>query len=397
LIFDLTWLDWVIVAFALIAAVTGYTQGFLSGLLSFVGFAVGAIGGLLLVPRLLDGFTPGLGTAVLAILLVLVLATVGQGILAMLGARLRNLLGWQPARFVDSLLGAVLSAAGVLVAAWAIGLAVSAAAMPGVSQLARDSRLLRAVDGVVPVEPERVISAFQSVVDSGRFPDVVAPFMPEPIDDVGVPSPRIVRDPEVRAAVGSVVRVLGEAPACGANLEGSAFVVSPEHVMTNAHVVAGVRRAYVQPNGEEPVPATVVHFNPDIDVAVLHVPGLDEGALTFRDDPQRDAESAVAGYPGNGPLRVDEARVRSEHVLIGQDIYGEDRVRRTVIAVRAKVRAGNSGGPLLADDGRVYGVIFASSLTDNETGYALPVTEVQEALTLGGNATEAVSTGSCRL
>jgi S1-C subfamily serine protease len=394
--FDLTWLDWVIIVLALVAAVTGYTQGFLSGLLSFVGFAVGAIGGLLLVPRLLGGFTPGLGTAVLAILLVLILATAGQGILALLGARLRNLLGWQPARVVDSLLGAVLSAAGVLIAAWAIGLAVSAAAMPGISQMARDSRLLRAVDGVVPVEPERVVSAFQSVVDSGRFPDVVAPFMPEPIDDVGAPSPRIVRDPEVRAALGSVVRVLGEAPACNANLEGSAFVVSPEHVMTNAHVVAGVRRTYVQPNGQRPLSATVVHFNPDTDVAMLYVPGLDARALEFRDDATRDAESAVAGYPNNGPLRVDEARIRSEHVLIGQDIYGEDRVSRSVIAVRGQVRAGNSGGPLLADDGRVYGVIFAASLTDNETGYALPVTEVQEALALGGEATEGVSTGSCR-
>jgi S1-C subfamily serine protease len=394
--FDLTWLDWVIVVLAVIAAVTGYTQGFLAGLLSFVGFAVGAIGGLLLVPRLLSGLTPGLGTALLAILIVLVLATASQGILALLGTRLRNLLGWRPARVVDSLLGAVLSAAGVLIAAWAIGLAVSAAAMPGISQLARDSQLLRAVDTAVPVEPERVVSAFQAVVDSGGFPDVVAPFEPEPIDDVGVPSPRIVRDPEVRAAAGSVVRVLGEAPACNANLEGSAFVVSPEHVMTNAHVLAGVRRVYVQPNGEEPLPASVVHFDPNIDVAILHVPGLELEVLAFRDDPQRDAESAVVGYPNNGPLRADEARIRSEHVLIGQDIYGQDRVGRTVIAVRGKVRSGNSGGPLVADDGRVYGVIFAASLTDDETGYALPPAEVQRALALGGEATEGVPTGSCR-
>jgi len=211
-----------------------------------------------------------------------------------------------------------------------------------------------------------------------------------------VPSPRIVRDPEVRAATASVVKVLGQAPACGTNLEGSAFVISPEHVMTNAHVVAGVRRAFVQPSGAEAVNASVVYFDPKVDVAVLHAPGLKLGPLAFRDDPQRDAESAVVGYPNDGPLRIDEARIRSEHVLIGQDIYGEDRVSRTVIAVRGTVRSGNSGGPLLGEDGRVYGVVFATSLTDSETGYALSVGEVQEALAAGGQATTAVPTGGCR-
>jgi S1-C subfamily serine protease len=152
----------------------------------------------------------------------------------------------------------------------------------------------------------------------------------------------------------------------------------------------------VQPPNQDPVSAEVVYFDPDVDVAVLRVPGLALAPLVFRDDAARDAEGAVVGYPNDGPLRIDEARIRGEQVLVGQNIYGADRVTRTVVSVRGTVRSGNSGGPLVADDGRVYGVVFATSLTDGETGYALAVDEVQDALVDGGTATEPVSTGGCR-
>ncbi len=393
----LTWLDWMVIILAVIAGVTGYTQGFLSGLLSFVGFTVGAIGGLLVVPRLLGALEPGLGTALLAVFLVLVLATFGQAALAWLGRRLRDQLTWRPVQAVDQLAGGLFAAAGVLVAAWALGLAVSAAAIPELSREARESRLLRAIDGVVPVEPDRVLATFRAVVDAEGFPDVVAPFVPEDIRTVDEPSPMVVRDPEVRAAMNSVVKLIGRAPACDASLEGSGFVISPEHVMTNAHVVAGVRRLFVEPaRGGDQFEATVVHFDPESDVAVVHVPGLQLPPLAFRDDVAPGVDAAVAGYPNNGPLRVDEARVRNSVELIGQDIYDDARVSRDVIALRGDVRPGNSGGPLLADDGRVYGVVFAASLSDNDTGYALAPAEVAAAFEQGAAATESVSTGACR-
>ncbi len=392
----LTWLDWLVIVLAVIAGVTGYTQGFLSGLLSFVGFAVGAIGGLLVVPQLLGGLEPGLGTALLAVFLVLVLATFGQAALAWLGRRLRDQLTWRPVQAVDSAAGGVFAAAGVLVAAWALGLAVSAAAIPELSREARESRLLRAIDGVVPVEPDRVLSTFRSVVDAEGFPDVVAPFVPEDIRAVDEPSPMVVRDPEVRAAMNSVVKLIGRAPACDANFEGSGFVISAEHVMTNAHVVAGVRRLFVEPFRGDRIEATVVYFDPQADVAVVHAPGLSLPALAFRDDAAPGVDAAVAGYPNNGPLRVDEARVRNRVELVGQDIYDDARVTRDVIALRGDVRPGNSGGPLLADDGRVYGVVFAASLSDDDTGYALSPAQVAGAVEQGAGGTEGVSTGDCR-
>jgi S1-C subfamily serine protease len=139
----------------------------------------------------------------------------------------------------------------------------------------------------------------------------------------------------------------------------------------------------------------VVVFDPHADIAVLAVPGLDRPALAFRDDLSRGADAAVVGYPDNGPLSTEPVRVRGEHALLGRDIYGEGTVNRDVISIRGTVRPGNSGGPLVADDGRVYGVVFAASLTDPETGYALDVGELGPALEDAPAADEAVPTSNC--
>jgi S1-C subfamily serine protease len=178
-------------------------------------------------------------------------------------------------------------------------------------------------------------------------------------------------------------------------VEGTGFVVAPERVMTNAHVVAGVSSPVVTVPDGDTLEARVVVFDPRIDVAVLAVPGLDRPALTFRDDLARGTDAAVVGYPDNGPLSTEPVRVRGEHALLGRDIYGDDTVNRDVISIRGTVRPGNSGGPLVADDGVVYGMVFAASLTDPETGYALAVSELGPALEDAPAAVEPVSTAAC--
>ncbi|MGH8776091.1 MAG: MarP family serine protease [Jiangellaceae bacterium] len=395
MILGLNLVDWLVIVLVLVVAYTGWSQGFVVGVLSFVGFVGGAIGGLLLAPAVLDGFEPGLGVSVLAVLIVLAVASIGQGLLAWAGGWVRSKASSEPAHRFDAAGGAVFAVVGLLVAAWAVGLAVSSAAIPHASAGVRESKILRAVDSVVPVSPERLRDAFQSVVASGRFPEVVAPWVPEPIFQIDAPTATLTRDPEIRAAAQSVVKVVGRAPSCDRVIEGTGFVVAPERVMTNAHVVAGVRSPTVTLPEGDPVDAQVVLFDPRSDVAVLAVRGLTAAPLAFREDAAAGADAAVVGYPNNGPLRTEPVRVRGEHALLGRDIYGDDTVERDVLSVRGEIRPGNSGGPLVADDGLVYGVIFAASLTDPDTGYALAVSEVRPALEEGVVAAQSVSTGAC--
>lgn len=387
--------DWLIVLLLIVVAYTGWSRGFLVGLLSFAGFVGGAIGGLLLAPLLLGGLSPGLGVAVLAVLLVLAVASIGQGLLAWLGTWVRSQVTSEPARNVDALGGAVLGVVGLLLATWAVGLAVSSSAIPHASAAVRESRILRAVDDVVPVSPDSLRQAFQSVVAAGRFPEVVAPWVPEPILEVDPPSGALGRDPEIRQAAQSVVKVVGRAPECNRVIEGTAFVVGPERVMTNAHVVAGVRSPRVGVPDGEPLTAEVVLFDPDTDIAVLAVPGLDRPALELDANVRPGDDAAVVGYPNNGPLSVEPVRVRGEHALMGRDIYGDNAVTRDVISLRGSVQPGNSGGPLVSDEGTAYGMIFAASLTDPDTGYALSPGQIDDALDQAEAASTAVSTGPC--
>jgi S1-C subfamily serine protease len=387
--------DWLIVLLLIVVAYTGWSRGFLVGLLSFAGFVGGAIGGLLLAPLLLGGLSPGLGVAVLAVLLVLAVASIGQGLLAWLGSWMRSQVTSEPARNVDALGGAVLGVIGLLLAAWAVGLAVSSSAIPHASAAVRESRILRAVDDVVPVSPDSLRQAFQSVVAAGRFPEVVAPWVPEPILQVDPPSGALGRDPEIRQAAQSVVKVVGRAAECNRVMEGTAFVVAPERVMTNAHVLAGVRSPRVGIPDGEPLTAEVVLFDPDTDIAVLAVPGLDRPVLERDANVRPGDDAAVVGYPNNGPLSVEPVRVRGEHALMGRDIYGDNAVTREVISLRGSVQPGNSGGPLVSDEGAVYGVIFAASLTDPDTGYALSLRQIDDALRQAETASTAVSTGPC--
>jgi S1-C subfamily serine protease len=387
--------DWLVILLVVVVAYTGWSHGFLVGLLSFVGFVGGAVGGLLLAPVVLGDLQPGLGVSVLAVLIVLTVAVIGQGLLAWGAGAIRARVSSEPAHRFDAAGGALLAVVGLLLAAWAVGLAVSSAAIPQASAAVRESKILRAVDEVVPISPDVLREAFESVVAAGRFPEVVGPWVPEPILTVDAPSAALSRDPEVREASASVVKIVGQAPSCDRVVEGTGFVVAPERVMTNAHVVAGVSSPVVTAPDGDTLEARVVLYDPRADIAVLAVPGLDRPALTFRNDLARGADAVVVGYPDNGPLSAEPVRVRGEHALLGRDIYGDDTVNRDVISIRGTVRPGNSGGPLVADDGAVYGVVFAASLTDPETGYALAVSELGPALDDAPAAVEPVSTAEC--
>ncbi len=391
-------LDWVLVALVVAFAVIGWVQGFVVGLLSIVGLVAGAVLGLIFVPRALAPLEAGLGTALLAVLLVVLAAALGQWALSWVGESARERLGGgEGARRLDGLAGALLGASGVLLVAWLIGTAVASASVPWLSSNARDSEVLAAVDSVVPFSPDRVREPLRDVVDSGGFPEVVAPFVEEVVVEVDEPDPGSGRTAEVRAALDGVVKVVGRADSCSAQLEGSGVVVGEGRVLTNAHVVAGTSRVVVQSADGDPVVASVVFLDPDTAVAVLDAAELSAAPLAFAEQsPVLGDEAVIAGYPNGGGLDTASARVRSTSRLLGLDIYGQEEVLRTVIAVRGDVQPGNSGGPLLDPQGQVLGLIFAASLTDLETGYALTPAELDEALAVAtSEAVTPVPTGAC--
>jgi S1-C subfamily serine protease len=197
----------------------------------------------------------------------------------------------------------------------------------------------------------------------------------------------------VVAAQPSVVKVRGS-NGCGGGVEGTGFLYSPGRLMTNAHVVAGVTRPEVEINGSTVV-ATVVLYDASLDIAVLALP--DGGLPTLAFDTKADAGDnvAVVGYPEDGPYDVETGRIRSQQRLRSPDIYGEGTVIRQVFSLRAVIRPGNSGGPILTSAGDVAGMVFAASVSDRETGYALTSDQLAESAAQGVTTQSPVDTGTC--
>ncbi len=387
-------LDIVLVLVVLGYAASGYWQGFLVGASSTVGLLLGGFAGVALAPGVLEQFDASVAVSVAAVAGVLLVASLGQVVGAFLGGLLRSAITWTPARTVDAVGGAALSVVASLLIAWVLGYAVSGARIPWLGNQVRGSTVLSTVDQVVPDAASEVLGSFDDLVGSDLFPRFLEPFVPERIVPVDPPDGEVVADPQVRRAGTSVVKILGEAQRCNRGLEGSGFAYAAGRVMTNAHVVAGVSSLSVEVDGDQ-LDAEVVLFDPDLDIAVLAVDGLEVPALSFDRSGQSGDGGAVLGYPENGPFDAQPARIRDEQRLRSPDIYDESSSIREVFSVRSSVRPGNSGGPLVSDAGRVYGVVFAASVTDGTTGYALTAGQVAERAAEGRTADEPVPTGDC--
>ncbi len=386
-------LDVLLLVLLLAYAVSGYWQGFITGAFATVGLLLGGLFGIWLSPQVFGDARPSVWVSLGALFVVLLCASLGQAVLQFVGSRIRDKIRWQPIRAVDAVGGAALSVVAVLVVAWALGVAVSGARLPWVTEQVRSSEVLGRVDGVMPARAVTALDSFNEVVGSSFFPRYLEPFAPERIINVGPPPAKIAADPEVAAAARGVLKIRGE-NRCGQGVEGTGFLYSPDRLMTNAHVVAGVDSPRVVTDDRE-VPATVVYYNPDLDVAVLAVSDLGRQYLAFDRDGRPRQGAAVLGYPQDGPYVVEGARIRAEQRLRSPDIYGEGTVIREVYSVRSTIRPGNSGGPVVSTAGKVLGVVFAASVTDTSTGYALTANQVAQAAVRGKLNTSATSTGRC--
>lgn len=392
-------LDLIIVLLAVAYGIGGFRSGAIVGAFSLVGFFGGAAIGAQLARPLGSRLADGRAQIPVAIVCVLVLAMIGQLIGVFIAGKLRTRFVHRRGRPIDSALGALLGVVAVLLVAWMVALPLATSAYPALAKQASQSKIVRGVNEAVPSGVRGLYSSLRNFFNQSGFPPVlgdlpsttVVPVAPPPADLPGEVADRVAQSRQ------SIVKIYGQATQCGRGIEGSGFVYARNRVMTNAHVVAGTRTVQVVRSTDgESVSARVVVFDPDRDVAVLYVPGLDAPALDFASQRATQGTPAVVvGYPEDGPYTVRSARVRTQTTVQGSNIYGQGDVRREIYSVRAVVRSGNSGGPMLGYDGRVLGVVFATALDSNDTGFVLTDNEVAGDAAAGRDKRSAVGTGGC--
>ena len=382
---------------ALLGLTAAIIAGIRTGALPQVFGIAGAIGGILailaLAPWLLD-VTRGLdpiprAIAVLGAVLgsVLLFEAVGSTLGRALAGGLQNgvLTG------ADRLVGGFMGAAQAILIIWLAGGLLAAGPFPSLSRTANQSMVVRSVDGILP-PPTLVVSEIAGALDASGLPDVFVGLDPAPLPPVATPTNRQAQQ-IADAALASTARIVTRA--CTEQVTGTGILIAPEYMVTNAHVIAGASTIRVA-LGNSLVDGIPVLFDPKLDVALLHTPGLDgQGVHLARTVPDRGIVGAALGYTGGGPLVILPAGVAGSYQATGRDIYGIDQVTREILELRAAIDPGDSGGPLVLADGTVGGMVFAESRSDPNVGYALsPVTVAARVEPVIGRTTP-VSVGPC--
>jgi S1-C subfamily serine protease len=385
-------LDVVIVVVVLLAAANGFRRGAALQLTTYVGLLAGLLVGALVAPKVAGAASSPLGRAALSLVVLLGLAAVGDGIGWAIGTRV-----WVAARRtvlgkVDSVAGTVVAMVAVLATVWFLGWNLANGPFPSLSSEIRGSAIVRGLDGAFP-RPPSIFAEVRQLLNRFGFPEVFEGLPPAPVGPVQGPTQGEAAA-LAKKVEASTVRIVGQA--CNAIQEGSGFVVAPNYVLTNAHVVAGVRSPQVQQQNGLSQSATTVLFNPRMDVAILRVNDSPGKPLPLDgQDVGRGTKGAVLGFPGGGRLTVGTAAVRRDIEAMGRDIYGRAVVQRDVYELQATVRPGNSGGPFVLFNGDVAGVVFAASTTDSNIGYALTTPQIIPLVQQVQGKTGRVSTDGC--
>jgi len=387
-----------VIAIALI--VLAVVLGFRSGAMPQVGGLIGAIGGgalaILALPYLADplqSLDPAIRPFIVLAGLLLAVG-IGESIGSAIGRLIARGLGTGVLGAADRVGGAFVGVAQALLVVWLAGGLLAIGPVPRLTEAAQTSTAVRTLNAVLPA-PDQIAAELGTLLDSSGLPDVFVGFEPMPRPPVDRPADSTARR-IAAAAEGSTLRVV--ASTCGLSSSGTGVAIDDDYVVTNAHVVAGANRRGVRvatATGRL-TDATVVMFDPDLDVALLHAPGLDVPALRFAArDPERGAIGATLGYPGGGALTIVPAAVTGAYPAIGRDIYGASTVRRDILELRADVDRGDSGGPFMLEDSTVGGLVFAEARTNDEVGYALTPTAVATRVAPSVGRSGSVATGDC--
>ncbi len=385
-------LDLFLIVLIVFAAISGFRRGALFQIFTFGGLLVGLLIGASVAPKLAGlASNPG-SQSIIALVSFLAIAALGDAAGWMVGARV-----WAATRSsklapIDAAGGSIVSLVAVLLAIWFVGLNLANGPFPTLSREIRNSAVVRGLAETLPPPPS-LLGQVRKFLNEFGFPEVFAGLPPAPGGAVKGPT-QTQASRAFQAAEPSTVRIVGQA--CGRIQEGSGFVIAPQYVITNAHVVAGERSTMVQSPDSGSQPGTTVLFDPRMDVAVLRVGSTPGPVLSLvpREIP-RGAVGAVAGYPEGGDLTGVSAASRRIIHAVGRDIYGKGTVTRDIYEMQAVVRPGNSGGPFVLVNGKVAGLVFAASTTDPKIGYAIISTEIAPDVRRGITRTGGVSTGPC--
>jgi len=386
------WVDVFIVLAVILAVYRGWGRGLVSQLAGTIGFIIGIFIGRLLEPHTVLLVHSPMARVVVTIATILGMALIFMSLGEQIGFKLKHRMNNEVVNNVDNGLGLVLTCAAVLISIWLLSAIITKlpGLNPSIQAQIQTSKIMRELNHELPPS-STVLADFSHLINPNGFPDVFIG---------GEPIPRSVTLPSlgqmnsaVLADKNSVLRIQGQG--CGGIVSGSGFVVGDGLVATNAHVVAGIQHPVAEDvNGNHP--ATVIWFDPNLDFAVLKVSGLAGQPLTFNTKTASSGTAAaVLGYPGGGGFNPVAAAVVSEFTAVGHNIYGQGQTNRNIYSIKANVIPGNSGGPLVGQDGRVLGVVFAQSTSYQNLGYALTAASAQKEVQQASVNQQAVSTGTC--
>ncbi len=383
--------DFAIICAVLALAGRGLRAGLFRQVGSISGFAAGLLLGALIAPWLARANEEANVRALVAILVVFGLAMALSGLGEWLGQMVARGLHRIRLGLADEIGGALFGMVAGLLMIWLTSSMFLRLPAPQFQALLQRSNVLRFLDQKLPPAPD-VVARISRLLAPNGFPQVFAGLEPAPAPKVVGPDAAAV-NAATMAGRAATVEIQGDG--CGGSVEGTGFVAAPGLVATNAHVVAGITHPLVYDAAGEHA-ATVVSFDPDLDFAVLRVSGLSAVPLKLSSATvDRGAVGAVLGYPNDGPFTVSPAAVLERQTALGRNIYDQGLVKRDIYTLQAVVRPGNSGGPLVAPNGTVMGVVFAMSLADGDVGYALTSAEVLPELNAVTASSGAVSTGAC--
>ncbi|GAA0996544.1 MarP family serine protease [Subtercola frigoramans] len=391
--------DIVLIVAAVVAVAAGWGRGAVVTAASLLGIAVGAWAATIVSPLVVTalvgyGWTSSLQRSIVAGVVFVLCIVIASSIFGAVAVLLRRTIGrLRIARGIDSLVGAAMGLLAWAIVVWLAGGFLLSTGQLQATQMVNSSAIVQTLNRLAPVPATTALGTLDSALGSAGFPTV---FSNGAEIIAGAQAPDTSVPNAVDTASASVVKVLTSAPNCNTDSEGSGWVVADNRIITNAHVVAGGSDIYVQTSASNTLlPAQLVVFDPESDLAVLEVSDLPAAPLVLGTELAASDSAVVAGYPENGPYQAVTARVRQVVQATGLDIYGQTSVTREIYSLRTTVLPGNSGGPLFNTDGAVVGVVFARSTTDAETGYALTLNQIQPVLAQV-TASDPVSSGACQ-
>ncbi|RJQ74142.1 serine protease [Pseudonocardiaceae bacterium YIM PH 21723] len=399
----MNWVDVFVLLIALLAAIFGARQGMFVALFSFAGVAIGGVIGVFAAPRIIDRIENPSTKILVGMATVIVLVALGETIGVWVGRRIRERIDGTGYLGIDNLLGALVQASAVVLVSWLIAVPLtSVGGLPGLIAPIKDSTLLSGVNDGMPSFAKGIPNDLRNRLGDSGFPDVLGPFTRTGIRSVDPVNEELRTSAAADAAKNTVFKIKGVAQSCfgsvgeGHQLEGTGFVIAPERLMTNAHVVAGTNQVGVQIQDGTWLTAKVVQYDPVADIAILLVPKLAAPPMFFDYSFLRSGSDVMAlGYPGDGDYTISPLRLRERVTLVTSDIYSNGEYSRDTYMVRGTVIPGNSGGPMINSAGRVVGVVFGTDRNSGDTGFVMTAKTVQKKVSEAPFLNNPVATGEC--